>query len=185
MTNRQPDIRDARTRALDLLLQHEIHQPPVDVAEIAARQGIAVQFHELEDEVSGMLVQTPQGKFIGVNVRHHPNRQRFTIAHEIAHSQLHPNTPTVYVDGMMMHFRGEQLSRAEPIEVEANAFAAALLMPEHFLRDDLGSRTLDLFDETAVKQLAQRYKVSPQALTYRLMELKLVGGGVPLESDGL
>jgi Zn-dependent peptidase ImmA (M78 family) len=179
MTIRRPEVSGARARAHELLEQHGIAQPPVDVAEIAAREGIEVQLHELGDDVSGMLVQTPQGSFIGINARHHPNRQRFTIAHEIAHSQLHPNTPTVYVDGMMMHFRGEQLARAEPIEVEANAFAAALLMPEHFLRNDLRHRTIDLFDEAAVKQLAQRYKVSPQALTYRLMELNLLGGGAP------
>ena len=62
------------------------------------------------------------------------------------------------------------------IELEANAFAAALLMPEPFLRDDLQRRTYDMFDESAVKRLAQKYQVSVQALTIRLMELGLLHG---------
>lgn len=111
-----------------------------------------------------------------MNARHHENRQRFTVAHELAHAQMHPNTPTVYVDGMMVHFRGEAERATAPIELEANAFAAALLMPENFIREDVHSSTLDMFDEAAVKRLAQKYRVSVQALTIRLMELGLLGG---------
>ena len=41
---------------------------------------------------------------------------------------------------------------------------SALLMPEGFLRDYLHSRTIDMFDESAEKRLAQPYKVGVQAL---------------------
>lgn len=170
------NIEKAHELASRVLHEHGVQQPPVDVLALARDQGIRVVFEELEDKISGMLVQTGRETVIGVNARHHENRQRFTLAHELAHAHLHPNSPTVYVDGMMVHFRGEEERGPSPIEVEANAFAAALLMPAPFLREDLHNRAIDMFDETAVKRLAQRYKVSVQALTIRLMELGLLRG---------
>jgi len=170
------NIENARKRARRLLVDHDVQQPPVDVLALAHDQGIRVDFPELEDKISGMLIQTGHETVIGVNAKHHENRQRFTLAHELAHHQLHPNSPTVYVDGMMVHFRGEEEQGGALIEVEANAFAAALLMPEDFLREDLRDRTVDMFDDLAVRRLAQRYKVSVQALTIRLMELGLLRG---------
>jgi Zn-dependent peptidase ImmA (M78 family) len=166
----------AQKLASRVLQKYGVQQPPVDVFSLAEKEGIRIVLQELEDKVSGMLVQSAHETVIGVNARHHENRQRFTLAHELAHHHLHPNSPTVYVDGMMVHFRGEDEQASPPIELEANAFAAALLMPEDFLREDLGDRTYDLFDESAVRRLAQRYKVSVQALTIRLMELGLLRG---------
>lgn len=151
-------------------------QPPVNVLALAQDEGIRVVFKELEDKISGMLVQNGAETVIGVNSRHHENRQRFTLAHELAHHHLHASNPTVYVDGMMVHFRGEEPHGSAPIEIEANAFAAELLMPESFLRNDLGGQAFDMFDEQAVRRLAQKYQVSVQALTIRLVELGLLRG---------
>jgi len=80
---------------------------------------------------------------------------------------------------MMVHYRVEEQRGPESIEVEANAFAAALLMPEDYLRNDLRDKRFDMYDETAVRRLAQRYQVSVQALTIRLMELGLLHGLAP------
>lgn len=170
------NVKHAQAVAMNVLHEHGITDAPVDVVALAEQSNIRVVYQELKDEISGMLVQTAEETVIGVNARHHPNRQRFTLAHELAHFHLHPHTPTVYVDGMMVHFRGEDVGHAEPVEVEANAFAAALLMPEDFLRRDLQNRTIDIFDETAVRRVAQHYKVSVQALTLRLMQLGLLRG---------
>lgn len=170
------NIEKAQRLASRVLNEHGVQQPPVDVLALAEGRGIRVVFEELEDKISGMLVQTAHETVIGVNARHHENRQRFTMAHELAHACLHSTNPTVYVDGMMVHFRGEEERGPAPIEIEANAFAAALLMPEPFLRDELQNRTIDMFDEAAVRRLAQKYQVSVQALTIRLMELGLLGG---------
>ena len=170
------NVEKAQKIADDVLREHGVQQPPVDVLALAQEHGIHVVFQELDDNISGMLVETGHETVIGVNARHHENRQRFTLAHELAHARLHANNPTVYVDGMMVHLRAQGAHEPAPIEVEANAFAAALLMPEDFLRADLSDRTADMFDEIAVKRLARRYKVSVQALTIRLMELGLLRG---------
>jgi|SRR5450759_1488160 len=172
-------IEEAQQLAKTVLLEHGVMHPPVDVLALAQDEGIRVVFKDLEDKISGMLVQNGKETVIGVNSRHHENRQRFTLAHELAHHHMHASHPTVYVDGMMVHFRGEDPYGPVPIEVQANAFAAALLMPEGFLREELQDRAFDMFDELAVRRLAQKYKVSVQALTIRLMELGLLRGLPP------
>ena len=53
-------------------------------------------------------------------------------------------------------------------EIEANQFAAELLMPHDLIRRDLKKLPSDIEPETAVAQLARRYQVSIQAMTIRL-----------------
>jgi Zn-dependent peptidase ImmA (M78 family) len=90
---------------------------------------------------------------------------------------LHAQNPTVYVDDMPVHFRGEGYHPAPSTEeVEANAFAAELLMPEALLREDLRLGSIDALDEVAVRRLGRKYGVSAQAVTIRLAELGLVSG---------
>jgi len=57
-------------------------------------------------------------------------------------------------------------------EIEANIFAAELLMPAAFLERDLEQLDpADLLDEDGLISLAAAYRVSPQALTFRLANL--------------
>lgn len=169
--------KDVTRQVAALLSTYGVKQPPVDVRAIAESQGITVVFEEMEDSVSGFLIQRSDAIVIGVNASHHPNRQRFTLAHELAHHHLHPGTPTVYIDNTMLHFRGEDIYESpDPNEIEANSFAAALLMPEEFLKSDVAGRRMDIADEQAVRALARRYEISPQALTIRLLELGLIAG---------
>jgi Zn-dependent peptidase ImmA (M78 family) len=57
-------------------------------------------------------------------------------------------------------------------ELEANLFAAELLMPISLLEKDLEKiDVVDLEDEAIVAKLAARYKVSTQAMTFRLANL--------------
>jgi len=60
-------------------------------------------------------------------------------------------------------------------EKEANLFAAELLMPASFIEQDLANlETLDLLDDEGLKILADKYKVSTTALTFRLAYLKYI-----------
>lgn len=61
-------------------------------------------------------------------------------------------------------------------EREANAFAAHILMPEHFLRADLQARPVGVNDEDAVQELAQQYQVSTQALAIQRVNLGFARG---------
>ena len=172
------DRKRAAAKSRALLQAHDVHGAPIDVFALAEREGIRVVRQSFEDSnISGVLVRRDDASVIGINASHHPNRQRFTLAHELAHHVLHAQHPTVYVDDMTVHFRGEGYHPPQRTEeVEANAFAAELLMPEALLREDLKSGSIDALDEVAVRRLARKYGVSAQAVTIRLAELGLVSG---------
>jgi len=60
----------------------------------------------------------------------------------------------------------------DPKEIDANQFAAELLMPKSFLLSDFSGMKGD--QEDIVVRLAKRYKVSRQAMEYRLANLGLL-----------
>ena len=65
-------------------------------------------------------------------------RQRFTIAHELGHRALHPGRELILDVPVRVNLRDKTSSMASDIEeIEANAFAATLLMPEQMIRDQL------------------------------------------------
>lgn len=116
---RAPDPRaEARAAAAALLAELGIEEPPVDAVGIAAALGTSVSYVPL-GAVSGEL----RGGRILINRDHHRLRRRFTIAHEIGHLRLHAG-------------RG----RGDPeVERQADAFAAALLIPPLMLREACAS----------------------------------------------
>jgi Zn-dependent peptidase ImmA (M78 family) len=74
-----------------------------------------------------------------------------------------------------LNMRSPQSSTAEDIEeIDANAFAASLLMPQNFLRKDVAD-FLDIDDARQVLALSKRYQVSAQAMTIRLVNLFSLG----------
>ena len=162
-------------KAASLLRKYSVDSAPIPVIEIAKQEGIEINYHELEDNVSGMLIRKETSAVIAINVKHHENRKRFTIAHELGHYMLHRSEPTVYVDDLLVHFRADRrIANYDPKESEANQFAAALLMPASFIRADLSDAAIDISDDEAVERLAAKYKVSLQAFTIRLDRLDLV-----------
>lgn len=159
--------------AMSLLKNARITAPPVNVHAVAAALGATVQPEFAEDDLSGALHRTTAGPIIGVNASHHPNRQRFTIAHEIGHVVLHEGED-LFVDRVFRR-DGRSSAAVDPVEIEANKFAASLLMPEEFLLADVSGLKLPLTCE-AVEELSRRYQVSQQAMTFRLDNI-----GVPME----
>lgn len=112
-----------------------------------------------------------------VNEEHHRHRQRFTIAHEIGHHRLHD--ADAYLDGTAtLRLRdATSATGTDREEREANAFAAALLMPadwvhDHFMDIVTARRLVD--EDTIVARLAHQFDVSEQAMRFRLVNLGLM-----------
>ena len=158
-----------------LLEAHRIESAPVEVGQIASALDIRVQFEPAEDELSGFLLRdlNRQRAIIGVNDRHPENRKRFTIAHELGHYLLHEQEKLHVDRRFQIQRRDETSSKGESEdEKEANLFAAELLMPVQFIKRDLAEgEALDLEDDTVICRLAEEYKVSMQAMTFRLAYL--------------
>ena len=158
--------------------EHQVRQAPVDVESIARDRGATVHKGVVQENVSGFLFRDTRtgSAIIGVNIDQQENRQRFTIAHELGHFLLH-SSEGVHVDHtFVVKLRSELSSEGvNSEEIEANLFAAELLMPECLVKDDvLNLEDWDLTDEKEIKALASKYRVSVQAMTIRLTHLGLL-----------
>lgn len=107
---------------------------PVPLVEVATDLGLKIFFSsELKDNESGSIGLEDDGFIIYLNEKHSPNRNRFTLAHEIGHyvnDQDYFEKNSSIIDHV-------KLNRIEAIDPElatrerrANEFAANLLMPE-------------------------------------------------------
>ena len=167
-----------RKTAIELLNANKVKKPPVPIELIATRLGATIIEEPAEDELSGFLLRDRRKNkiIIGVNENHHKNRRRFTIAHECGHLLLHDGEE-LHVDkrwsGYEVKMRDTQSSTGTSIdEMEANLFAAELLMPIHLLDIDLAKYLpLSIDDEDQIGEIAAKYEVSAQALTLRLTYL--------------
>jgi Zn-dependent peptidase ImmA (M78 family) len=157
----------------NLLKDNGVTKPPVKVQNIASKLGILVRYEPFEQDISGVLYRDKDTTTIGVNAFHHPNRQRFTIAHEIGHFVLHEIA--IHVDkGFRIVLRDTRSSKAtDRLEIEANRFAAELLMPEDMFRRDVDRYLRDFENESELNSLADRYQVSRQAMALRLRNFAL------------
>lgn len=151
---------------------------PVKVESFARALGMELVYRKLEDEVSGSLVINQGRATIVVNTSHNKNRRRFTIAHEIGHYILHGKSAQVFIDSAKV-FNRDPISAqgTQTQEIDANAFAAELLMPESELLQDVGTSSINPFvDQDRIDHLATRYRVSVEALLIRLTKLGLIVG---------
>lgn len=156
-----------RRRARELLADQT--QPPVDLTRIARRLDAEVRKLAVAEDISGVLYRDGVRRIVVVNASHSAVRQRFTIAHELGHLALHRGDK-VHVDhSFRINLRDGRSATAENVEeVEANAFAADLLMPAEWIWRDLDGTAIDPGDDGQISALAARYGVSQQALLIRL-----------------
>lgn len=151
---------DVPSLAAEIIRKHQ-SVAPVKVGAIADDLGAAVVISDLPLAVSGMLTRDKarDGKWtIRVNRHEHRHRQRFTIAHEIAHFVLHKDAigdgvvdDTFYRSGL-----------SERREFEANALAADILMPWPLIQQ------LMRVGQTTAAELAESLQVSQAAMSIRL-----------------
>ncbi|MDR3473580.1 MAG: ImmA/IrrE family metallo-endopeptidase [Devosia sp.] len=166
------DIARARIAARRVLSEFGVKSAPVPVDRIIKSRGIVLEYAPLDEDLSGMAYVKDGVGIIGLNALHHPNRQRFSAAHELAHHELHADilSRAVHVDkGFQVLLRDDVSSLGiEPREIEANAFASELLMPTDLIAGALGERGLDIEDDEGVEALAKKFRVSAAAMRNRL-----------------
>jgi Zn-dependent peptidase ImmA (M78 family) len=160
-----------------LLERHRIVRPPVPVGQLALAESVQVLRSRSAGEESGFLLRDRGRTIIGVNSKNSDRRQRFTIAHSLGHWQLHAGRPLTVDHLVRLGNRKEVSSSAtDREEMEANAFAAALLMPgaltEATVQRELshGVKTI----EQLTKLLADEFDVSAAAVSCRLVSLGII-----------
>jgi Zn-dependent peptidase ImmA (M78 family) len=169
----------SESEAKRVLADQGVRTIPVPVESIARKLGATISYRPFDGELSGMLFRGDDGamKLIGVNSSHAKTRQRFTVAHELGHLLLHKGRPMILDAPGRVNLRDATSGQAtDNEEIEANAFAAELLMPgdrvtEEFKKRMHSKRAPSL--EAVVSELALRFDVSAQAMQYRLVNLQL------------
>lgn len=152
-----------------LLVQNKQDGPPVKIEDIAISLSVEIRSGDLGD-VSGVLVRHGSSAIIGVNSKQVRERRRFTIAHELGHFLLHEGLLRHVDHNYRVNYRSDESARATNVEeIEANFFAASILMPRRFL-DQLGAVDA-VDDDQRVGQLAKAFDVSRHAMSLRLVNL--------------
>jgi Zn-dependent peptidase ImmA (M78 family) len=167
-------------RAEKILESSGYFSVPVDVINLVKHLKINIEELELEDDVSGFLALDGDKTYIGYNISQRPERKRFTVAHELAHYYLHAKKETpLFIDKLQKSepqrmYRDSKSSTGEYVrEIEANAFAAALLMPKTLIENELNNFTAE-DPEVWVSKLAEKFEVSKQAMNIRLINLDII-----------
>lgn len=137
------------------------------MALIAGKYGIDIFLSDFDGDssVAGVFLKREFNKpTILVNSNDPSFRQRFTIAHELGHFFLHSDKEhDVFYRKQTFNLNDQNPSE----EIEANKFAAALLMPEDQVR-------LFWRGDKSFFELARLFDVSELAFQYRLKNLKLL-----------
>jgi IrrE N-terminal-like domain len=152
-------------------IEREVIQPfleeiPVRIATMAKALGIDVKSASLPPRISGQLQRltgNESGFRIRVSRHEAPSRQRFTIAHEIAHYLLHRDHIGDGIEDTILY----RSTLSDAREAEANRLAAELLMPAVKIRESLNELNLARTAASA-KVLAEKFEVSEAAMSIRL-----------------
>ena len=162
MPSTNADFRRAKEAALQILNEASVQEPPVDPVELAERAGVLVRFVEFagpsNERISGFY--DCEENIIMVNRNEFALRQTFTVAHELGHKVLHEEWAKS--DQYRVLLRDPSLRDNNPMEQEANFFAANLLMPK-FMMDE--------YYQLPTHELSQLFAVSVPAVKVRLQSL--------------
>jgi Zn-dependent peptidase ImmA (M78 family)/DNA-binding XRE family transcriptional regulator len=165
-TSLRVDARNPVRAARSLIEQTGASAPPVDVYEIARGLGVQVVGWNFDESVSGLFLDVGSKAVIGVNKDHAVVRRRFTVAHELAHYVLR-HVERFHLDLTTINsLHGDPPGYEPQLERDANNFAAELLMPEPWVVS-LAS------EEVTVLELSRRFRVSQEAMGFRLVNLHL------------
>ncbi len=155
--------------ASQIIDSFKISSPPIVLRDIikhlheVAGYKFFVKKIDLKDTYSGQIVISGANVGILYNQNHSQVRQRFTVAHELGH--------LILSDGQKMGVMEEivDLKTKSRAEVEANNFAAELLMPSKLLRKVIKNGSIN-----SIEELAKRFDVSTDAMWYQITKCNLL-----------
>lgn len=157
-----PRVGFARNTARNLLKTINQNNPPIllnpCIKHLGKGYDLSVYAWNFGENIDGIVQKNGEQITIGYNELQHVHRQRFTVAHEIGHLLM----------GHISNNADYNLESKHPKEIEANQFAAELLMPLAMLKNDVSNGLND------VKVFAKKYLVSEEAMWWRVLECQLL-----------
>lgn len=150
---------------LEIIRSH-LNEVPVKISSLGHALGLRIKLATLPPGISGEIrpdSEAPSGYKIRINRHEAKSRQRFTVAHEIAHYLLHKNYIGSGLEDSVLY----RSRLSSEIESSANRLAADLLMPMNLVEDEIRSnRSMD--EESLLDYLSKEFDVSPAAMKIRI-----------------
>lgn len=161
-------LSDSPTKAAQqLLAKTRTMTAPVPISQLAERCGVNVAAAQFSNEISGVLLDLDSGPVIGFNAAHPLVRQRFSVAHELGHFLL-DHHDHFHIDLSDASVHGEPPGYNWLDERNANEFAAQVLMPAVLV-------TQAYEEDPNLNRIAKAFKVSREAMGWRIVNLGLLG----------
>ena len=139
---------------------------PVKLGAIAERLGVKVLLSTLPRGTSGQIGQEDGDFVIRINRHEAKHRQRFTLAHELAHFLLHRER-IVAEGGWSENVLLRAPNQPIQIEYEANRLASDLVIPSNLLAKATADYGGPMTSEV-IEDLARRFGVSTAAMEIKL-----------------
>lgn len=176
-------LRELNEQAEEILAAKNLFTIPIDIVKLVREDGFLIQTLKMDSETTGMLLVDDKRKILDTN--YHKViivkkdfgycKSRFIVAHEYAHYCLHK-------DGETTQFAHRDYRKVgdDPKELEADAFARCLLMPENLVNAFVASADESSCypeDEKAsflIEMISGKFNVSTQKANLRLKELKII-----------
>ncbi|WP_011580530.1 MULTISPECIES: ImmA/IrrE family metallo-endopeptidase [Chelativorans] len=144
---------------------------PVDVKAIIRDIGLTYVERDMPPGESGYIEYDGWTCTIAVNANEGPQRKRFTAAHELGHFLMHRDLLRKQKHLDRLFDEAANRNTAAPLEywheVQANNFAARLLMPKQTVEQEIAS------GNNTIEGLARKFDVSRSAMEYRIKSLRL------------
>ncbi len=155
-----------------------LRKPPIAlIGDIMKKRNIVFEErNENDSEFCGIYIELNDTKIIFVNGNMYEPRKNFTIAHELGHHYLgHALTDgAIICDKSALDASNNERPEAEK---EADYFASCLLMPKDLImqkKKEFETQNKKYSDDALIDYLKDCFKVSKEALRYRLIELNIV-----------
>ena len=148
------------------IVNRYMNELPVKVGALARELGISVKVSTLKPGISGHIRREEDGEYvIRINRHESRERQRFTLAHEIAHFLLHRDEIERLggIEDNVLYRSGA----SEQKEYEANRLAADLIMPRKIVQAKL-AQVGHPASEEVIDHMANLFEVSKAAMEIRL-----------------
>lgn len=136
----------------------------IDLDAIAYLLGVTVQYQPLRG-CEALIVGSGDRAIVKINSTSLPERQRFSLGHELGHWHYHK--------GKMLYCAQDDIEvdarRARETEKVADNYSASLLMPSYLFRPILAAKKRITWK--SVREVAGEFRCSPLATALRVVDL--------------
>lgn len=173
---------DIANKAYSFLPDGSKTSPPIDIENIIISNGVKIrEDSSLADGVIGKITFELNKAIISINPREntYKSRRRFTLAHEFGHFVLHScEGEREFIDMSDAMYRSEA---SNDYEIEANHFAACILMPDSSLVEEAEKligyfceNPIEFSEDEFIRRLALLFNVSIQSMRFRLSNMGIL-----------